>query len=153
MMERNAVRRATYGLAKVKIYTSQKALGAAAAEAAVRLIQKAIQSRGSARVMAATGNSQKEFISALMQHREVEWERVEFFHMDEYAGMAETHPASFRLWIRQRIEEQAPVAEVHYIQADSLDLEAEIRRYAALLAEKPMDVAFVGFGGERAYRV
>ncbi len=130
----------------VEIFSTKEELGEAAAAHAAKVIQSAVEKHGMARVIAATGNSQLDFIQALAWHREVAWEQVEVFHMDEYVGSSDTHPASFRLWIKQRIEKTMPIARVHYLQADANDLESEIRRYSDLLAERPADVAFVGFG-------
>ncbi len=121
-------------------------MAAAAADTAARLIRDAVEKSGTARVIAATGNSQVAFIESLVQQPSVPWEQVGLFHMDEYAGMAANHPASFRLWIRTRIAEKVPVSQVHYLGADSDDLRAEMDRYSALLLARPIDVAFVGFG-------
>lgn len=129
-----------------EIFSTKVELGEAAAAHAAKVIQIAAEKHGKARVIAATGNSQLDFIQALAWHRDVAWEQVEVFHMDEYVGMPDTHPASFRLWIKGRIEETMPVARVHYLHGDADDLESEIRRYSELLGERAADVAFVGFG-------
>ena len=68
------------------------------------------------------------------------------FHMDEYIGLPAQHPASFRLWIKTRVEDQVPLAAANYIHGDAPDVDAEIARYSALLAAAPIDCAFVGFG-------
>ncbi len=137
---------ASYGLAHVNIYPDQRTMAETAADAAARKIRSAVAKAGIARVIAATGNSQVAFIEALVRQPGVPWPRVELFHMDEYAGMAATHPASFRLWIKTRISERVPLARVHYIGGDLDDLGLEMERYSALLLARPVDVAFVGFG-------
>src|SRR5581483_2535259 len=76
----------------------------------------------------------------------IDWKAVEVFHMDEYANIEETHLASFRFWIRTRLEEKVHPGKVHYIAGDARDLDSEIARYAELLAQEPIDLAFVGFG-------
>jgi glucosamine-6-phosphate deaminase len=131
--------------ARVEIYPSVAALAKAAAEHAGALIQDAILTNGRARIIAATGNSQIEFIADLVQ-QPVDWQSVELFHMDEYVGMSPVHPASFRLWIKTRFEEKIHPAQAHYLNGDACNLHAEIERYAKLLQEAPIDVAFVGFG-------
>jgi glucosamine-6-phosphate deaminase len=133
------------GNAKVEIYASANALGKAAGERAAELIRSAIQERGRARVIVATGNSQIPLVEALVKH-DLDWIRVEIFHMDEYAGMPADHPASFRRWIKTRVEEKVHPGKMNYLAGDSPDLEAEMRRYAQLLDDAPIDVAFVGFG-------
>src|SRR5690242_4902544 len=83
------------GTAHVDIYASNEALGSAAAGLSARLIADATKERGLARVIAATGNSQISLVEALVK-QPVDWSAVELFHMDEYAGMPSSHPASFR---------------------------------------------------------
>jgi glucosamine-6-phosphate deaminase len=133
------------GNAKVEIYGSASALGRAAADLAAQVIRSAATERGRARVIVATGNSQIPLIEALVQ-QDLDWKRVEIFHMDEYAGMAADHPASFRRWIRTRVEERVRPGKANYLAGDAPDLEAEMDRYSQLLNEAPIDLAFVGFG-------
>ncbi len=133
------------GTARVHIYPSRSALGAAAAERAAQLITGAIGKHHRARVIVATGNSQLPLIEALVKC-ELDWKAVEIFHMDEYAGMNADHPSSFRHWIRTRVEEKVHPGNTNYLAGDAADLDAEISRYSQLLAAAPIDLAFVGFG-------
>jgi glucosamine-6-phosphate deaminase len=141
----NAPHQFQAGAARIQVYPSRAALGAAAAERAAALMQRAMDERGRARVIAATGNSQLAFVEALAR-QPLDWKSVELFHMDEYAGMSAQHPASFRLWIRTRLEEKVHPLKTHYLAGDAADLDAEIARYSKLLNEAPIDLAFVGFG-------
>lgn len=136
----------TYGNAIVRVYENRKKIGIAAAVDAATLIRKAVEDRGYARVLIATGNSQLDVVDALVKQPLVPWKDTEIFHMDEYLGIAADHPASFRLWIRKRVEEPLREARVNYIEGDAADPESEMRRYTDLLQSGPMDVAFVGFG-------
>ena len=106
---------------------------------------QAIDQRGSARVIVATGNSQIPMMNALIKIP-VDWSRVQVFHMDEYVGIGANHPASFRYWIRTRLENKVHPRQVFYIATDAADLDAEMNRYAHLLLAEPVDLAFVGFG-------
>lgn len=133
------------GDAQVEIYGSSVDAGTAAADSAALVIRAAIASRGRARVIGATGNSQIPLVEALVQ-QEIDWTSVELFHMDEYAGMQPDHPSSFRYWIRTRLEERVHPWKTHYLKGDAPDLEAEMQRYSQLLNAAPIDVAFVGFG-------
>jgi glucosamine-6-phosphate deaminase len=133
------------GNAKVEIYASANALGKAAAERAAELIRRAIEERGAARVIVATGNSQIPLVEALVKH-DLDWKRVEIFHMDEYAGMPADYPASFRRWIKTRVEDKVHPGKMNYLAGDAPDLEAEMNRYTRLLNDAPIDLAFVGFG-------
>ncbi|HSU32375.1 MAG TPA: 6-phosphogluconolactonase [Bryobacteraceae bacterium] len=140
------VRQFHAGVADVHVFHSRAALGAAAARRAAELIVSAIEKNGRARIMVATGNSQLDAIGALVRVEGVPWHAVEVFHMDEYVGISENHPASFRHWIRTRLADRVYPGQVNYIEGDAADLEGEIRRYSALLNGAAIDVGFVGFG-------
>jgi len=133
------------GNARVEVHRSAESAGAAAAAQAARILRDAIAKRGQARVIAATGNSQLPLVAALVREH-VDWQAVELFHMDEYAGMKPNHPSSFRYWIRTRLEEAVHLRLTHYLNGDAADLDAEILRYTQLLQRAPIDVALVGFG-------
>ncbi len=136
----------TYGRAHVRIFNTRQTMGLGAAEQAAALIRKAVDERGSARIMVATGNSQLDVIDALVRQPGVPWDATEIFHMDEYLGVAADHPASFRRWIRERVEQPLHGVRVNYIEGDAPDPDAEIRRYTQLLLAGPIHLAFVGFG-------
>ncbi len=134
------------GLATVYIFDSTSGVASAAALQGAHLITNAINEVGSARVMVATGNSQLQLVDALVTCSSIDWNRVELFHMDEYVGLAPAHPSSFRFWIKTRIADKVHPASVHYLEADALDIDAEIQRYSELLLAAPIHLAFVGFG-------
>ncbi len=131
--------------ARVAVFSSASSAGRAAAAKAAEVIQRAIEKQGHARVIGATGNSQIPLVEALVEQN-IDWKAVELFHMDEYAGMSADHPASFRHWIKTRLENKVHPGATHYLNGDAADLDAEIKRYTDLLSEAPIDVAFVGFG-------
>ena len=130
----------------VRIFDTKQELGRAAAERAADAISEAIARSGEARVIAATGASQFEFLDALIATPGVEWGRVEMFHLDEYVGVPDTHPASFRRYLRERIVERVHPRTFHFLAGDAADPAAECRRVGALLAQAPIDAAFVGIG-------
>ena len=76
----------------------------------------------------------------------IDWAKVVFFHLDEYVGLPDTHPASFRRYLRERIVERVHPGAFHFVDGDAPDPVAECRRVGALLAAQPIDVAFVGIG-------
>lgn len=120
-------------------------LGKAAAARSAEIIRQAIASRGRARVLLATGNSQ----IALATHlagKSLPWEKVEAFHLDEYVGIAADHTASFRRWIKSRFADRVPFHSIDYLEGDAPDPDAEAARYSRLLEAAPIDLAFVGFG-------
>ncbi|HEY3723619.1 MAG TPA: glucosamine-6-phosphate deaminase [Acidimicrobiia bacterium] len=124
-------------------------IGALARDAATRAadaITASIDARGAANVMLATGTSQLAFLDELAQRPGIAWDRVTGFHMDEYVGIADDHPAGFALYMRERVVARVHPGTFHYLDGSAADPEAECRRYALLLAEHPLDLCCLGIG-------
>jgi glucosamine-6-phosphate deaminase len=129
----------------VRVYRDKFRLGVAAAARAAELIRDAVAVRGRARILAATGASQLEFIGALAKAPDIDWPRVELFHLDEYIGLAATHPASFRRYLLDRLIRSAGIRRYHLLDGEA-DPDSVCREAGRLLNEAPVDVAFVGIG-------
>lgn len=141
-----SVRVAHFDALTVKVFDGIDALARDAAAEAAGAVNAAIDARGEANVMLATGNSQLAFLSQLVKIRDVAWDRVRAFHMDEYVGLSPTHSASFQRYMRERVATQLPVKEFHYLQGDTGDAESEARRYEDLLRAHALDLCCCGIG-------
>ncbi|HYV34131.1 MAG TPA: glucosamine-6-phosphate deaminase [Gemmataceae bacterium] len=132
---------------KIVIARDKMELGTRAAEDGAERIRNALAARGKANVIVATGASQFEMLAALVQAPQIAWNRVTFFHLDEYVGMSIEHPASFRRYLWERFVSRLPLPPrvFHFLDAET-DPQAECRRLSRLIAEHPIDVAFVGIG-------
>jgi len=131
---------------QIRIFSDKASLSRAAAEQAARAIRGAIAERGRARIIAATGASQFEFLDALTKAEGIDWETIEGFHLDEYVGLPATHPASFRKFLIERLVSKTGIVKFHWIEGDAADPAAVIRGVGKQLASAPIDVAFVGIG-------
>ena len=120
-------------------------MSAAAAEHAAASIRGTIARRGKARVVAATGASQLEFLRALTAMPDIEWPRVELFHLDEYAGLPESHPASFRRYLRENLVNKTTISAYHFLDGEG-DLDAVRKRVGDALLQDEVDVLFAGIG-------
>ena len=129
----------------VKVYDDKRALGQAAAEHAAASLRRAIQELGSARIIAATGASQFEFLHALTAMPDVSWQHVEMFHLDEYIGLPSTHPASFRRYLLDRLIHKVGIRNYHLLDGEGQPDEV-IRRASEELRLREVDIAFVGIG-------
>lgn len=129
----------------LKVFNDKSQLGQAAAMQAAALINRAIAARGQARIIAATGMSQFEFLRALIATPGLDWTRVEMFHLDEYVGLPLTHPASFRKYLLERFIEPAGLSNYHLLDGETDPAEV-CRSIGALIQAAPIDVAFVGIG-------
>jgi glucosamine-6-phosphate deaminase len=130
---------------KVKTYVDRATMSRAAARHGARALQDAIAARGSARLIAATGASQLDFLAALTADRGIDWGCVEMFHLDEYVGLPVDHPASFRKYLRERLIEKTGLGRYHLLDGEK-DAQGVADEVGRALASAPVDVAFVGIG-------
>ncbi len=132
---------------KIEILASKQDLGRRAAALGGAAIREAIAARRAARIVVATGASQFEMLDALVADAGIDWSKVTGFHLDEYIGMPDTHPASFRRYLRERFTSRLPKLGVfHFIIGDAPDLDGEIARVNDLVKQAPIDVCFAGIG-------
>ena len=128
-----------------KVFEDKMTLSTAAAEQASAAVRRAILDRGSARIIAATGASQLDFLDALTKATNIDWQRVEMFHLDEYVGLPITHPASFRKYLLERLIHKVGIAKYHLLDGSG-DPSEVVRSVGGALRSAPVDVAFVGIG-------
>ncbi len=136
----------TIDLAHVNIFPNKFKMSHTVANKAACLLKSAIQHQGHATFVTATGASQFEFLEALVTIPGIDWSRTRMFHLDEYIGLPEIHPASFRKYLKERLIRHINPGEVHLIQGDANDLQGECDRLNHLISGTRLDVAFVGIG-------
>ena len=132
---------------QIQIHPDKAALGRAAAAEGAEALRDALAARGRAVAILATGASQFDMLDNLIAAG-LDWSRITLFHLDEYVGLPETHPASFRKYLRERVLARLPVAPAafHAIDGDAADTGAEIARLNALITAETVDVCFAGIG-------
>ena len=130
----------------VYVYDSRPNMGAAAAGVAAEEIRGLVESRGRAVGIFASAPSQNEFLAALVETRGIDWSRVVGFHLDEYLGMNEQAPQSFRRFLIDRLVSKVPFGEFNGLRGDAEDGATETERYSELLAANPPDFAVLGIG-------
>lgn len=131
---------------QVEIYASEEDLGRAAAHDAAERTRRAIDARGEASLILATGNSQLAFLRAFRAMPDIDWGKVRVFHMDEYVGIDPSHRASFPRFLRQHFLDHVDVGIFHPISGDPGRVEEICREYESLLREHPADLVALGFG-------
>jgi glucosamine-6-phosphate deaminase len=132
---------------KVSLCQDKQELGRRAASEGAEAIRQAIAARGQAHVTVATGASQFEMLAELVKAPKVDWGKVVLFHLDEYPGMSESHPASFKKYLLERLVKKLPAAPKAFHFLNSLaDPAAECRRVGEIIRQHPIDVAFIGIG-------
>lgn len=130
---------------QVSVFDKTVDMGEAAADFVADKLNDAIEKRGKANLILATGASQFPFLEAL-KNKAIDWKKITVFHLDEYKGISDSHPASFRKYLRERILEDVAPAQVFYLNGDAADTQQEVARYAQELEKHPIDVACIGIG-------
>lgn len=130
----------------IKIFKTKESMGKAAAEKAAEILKDAIDKKGEANFVIATGASQFEFLENLTRITSIDWGKTTMFHLDEHVGLSENHPASFRRYLKDRFISKVYPGHIHLIEGDAEDPEKECERLNGIISQKEIDVAFVGIG-------
>jgi glucosamine-6-phosphate deaminase len=130
----------------VQIYNTEAEMAKGVAETVHKYLCNLLQQQDTVALLLATGNSQLKFLEALIALDGLDWSRIILFHLDEYLGITSDHPASFRHYLRERVEKRVSPQRFYYIQGDTLEPVAECDRYTKLLKAQPVDLCLLGVG-------
>ena len=130
---------------RVRVFETRKEMGdCSGGEAAARLAEL-LKTKETVNIMFGAAPSQNEMLEAMCA-ADIDWSRVNAFHMDEYVALDPAHPAGFGNFLRRAIFDKLPFKSVHFINGNAADMEAECERYSALLKEYPLDICMLGVG-------
>ncbi|MBO4278872.1 MAG: glucosamine-6-phosphate deaminase [Spirochaetales bacterium] len=118
--------------------------GRKAAAKIAEVINSAIAEKGHARIVLSTGASQFEMFDALVK-MDVDWSRVEMFHLDEYVDLPETHIASFRKYLKERFVNIVHPKAAHFVEGEG-DVKKNIERLTKELRSDVIDLGVIGIG-------
>ncbi|MBY8880298.1 6-phosphogluconolactonase [Actinacidiphila acidipaludis] len=130
---------------QVRVLPDAASLGAAAAAAVAGALRESLDRQPTVRVAFAAAPSQQPTLAALAAEPGIDWRRVTAFHLDEYLGLGPEAPERFGAWLRRTFFDLVPLGAVHLIETGP-DAEEAARRYAALLAQAPLDLVCLGIG-------
>ncbi len=128
----------------ISVSPTPQQLGQKAADKIAELLRNAIAKKGSARIILSTGASQFETIDALVK-ADVDWSKVEMFHLDEYVALPESHIASFRKYLKERFVSKVSLKAAYFVNGEG-DVEENIRVLTEELRRAPVDVGVIGIG-------
>ena len=131
---------------KVESYESTEAMGRAAAESAAESLRALAAANDTVAVIFATGASQMATLEALTSIPGLPWDKVVGFHMDEYLGIPDDHPASFRRYLRERLTSKVKMRQFHGVDGTSPNPEETCRKYADLLRKLNPQLCLLGIG-------
>ncbi|MCR2821193.1 glucosamine-6-phosphate deaminase [Lederbergia panacisoli] len=129
---------------EVKVLKNKEELGKAAAEKAAEILKERIAKNGKARLVLSTGASQFETLKELVASN-VDWSKVEMFHLDEYIDLPADHPASFRNYLKSRFVERVNIEKVHYVDGQG-DIQNNIKLLSEEIKKEPIDIGLIGIG-------
>ncbi len=128
---------------EIRICKDSKALGKSAAKYVAQVLRDCIAEKGSARIVLSTGASQFDTIEALVEEKDIKWEYVEMFHLDEYVDLPITHVASFRKYLQERfVDKVGKLKAVHFVDGKK----EGIARLAEEIRKSPIDIGLIGIG-------
>jgi len=131
---------------RISIYQTNENMGFAAAQEAREVIQRAIENRGHANIIIATGNSQLTFLEALSIMDGINWSRVNIFHLDEYVGIDPNHPASFSKFLHVHLLDIVNALNFFPVPGFAENTNESCNAYEKLLRENPADLCALGIG-------
>jgi len=130
----------------VEIYESRTLMGQAAAKDIKQQILTLSEQKAQINMIFAAAPSQNEVLQALVEDRDIPWDRINAFHMDEYIGLPQDAPQGFGNFLKTHIFGFIPFKQIHYIDITATDPVKEAERYANLLSQNPPDIVVMGIG-------
>ncbi len=131
---------------EVRVFENRTLMGQAAARDIKERIMSLLKEKAEINMIFAAAPSQNDVLKALVEDKEIEWNRVNAYHMDEYIGLDQNAPQGFGNFLRDHIFGLVPFKSVNYIDITTKDPEAEAERYGKLLRENPADIVVMGIG-------
>lgn len=129
---------------KITVSATTKEAGELAAIQSAKILNEAIKEKGFARILLSTGASQFAFFDAIVK-QDVDWSKVEMFHLDEYVGIPETHPASFQKYLKERFVNKVNLKKAYLINGGN-NPQDTINNLEKILNEYPIDLGLIGIG-------
>jgi glucosamine-6-phosphate deaminase len=130
---------------KVKIFETRSAMGTDAAETISKKIRELLEEKEYINIVFAAAPSQNDFLASLKENN-IEWSRINAFHMDEYVGLDKNAPQLFGNYLKDQLFDKVPFKEVFYINGGAENLDKECQRYSELLKNNPTDIVILGIG-------
>ncbi len=131
---------------QVKIFETRDLMGQDAAKDIAAVIRRLLAEKDEVNIIFAAAPSQNDTLGYLCSEKDIDWTRINAFHMDEYIGLPEGSPASFGQYLYDHVFGKVPFKSVNYINSTATDHQAECKRYTALLTENHPDMVLMGVG-------
>lgn len=133
-------------LLEYRVYASRDDMGKAAGNDIADAIMEMLNGKDELNIIFAAAPSQNETLASLLERKEIPWNKINAFHMDEYIGLDDNAPQRFGQFLKNAIFGKVPFKSVNYINSNAADIEAECARYTQLLTDYPVDIVILGIG-------
>ena len=131
----------------VKIMPTRREMGEVAAKDIHDEILSLLLQKAEINMIFAAAPSQNDVLASLVEYDDIDWTRVNAFHMDEYIGLSpELKDKSFSTYLTDHIFGKLPFKSVNLIDSTATDSSAECLRYTKLLRDNPTDIVVMGIG-------
>ncbi|HLO82557.1 MAG TPA: 6-phosphogluconolactonase [Chitinophagaceae bacterium] len=139
------IREFVAGKLHVMIFENRESMGAAAADAIAAEVNALMKEKEEVNIIFAAAPSQNEVLAHL-RLKDLAWDRINAFHMDEYVGLSQDAPQRFGNFLAEALFDRVKFRSVHFINGNAPDVDAECARYTALLEKYPADIVCLGIG-------
>ncbi len=129
-----------------EVFPTRREMGLKAATDVAATIKKLLETKETIGIIFAAAPSQNEFLESLVSNKDIEWNRINAFHMDEYIGLESDAPQGFGNFLRKRIFDLVPFKSVSYIPNKITDTESAITSYTQLIKNTGIDITCMGIG-------
>ena len=130
----------------VEIYENRTLMGQASAKDIKNKIIELLSTKKEINMIFAAAPSQNDVLKSLVDDKQIEWNRINAYHMDEYIGLDKDAPQGFGNFLKEHIFGLVPFKSVNYIDITATDPEKEADRYGKLLDENLTDIVVMGIG-------
>jgi glucosamine-6-phosphate deaminase len=130
---------------KVRVFENRGLMGESVAIAVSEKITELLLTQDFVNIIFGAAPSQNEFFESLIK-KEVDWSKVNAFHMDEYMNLDADAPQGFGNFLKERLFDKVPFNAVNYINGNLEDPNQECLRYEALLKQFKTDISCLGIG-------
>ena len=131
---------------KVNVYPDRESMGQDASKDIADRISELLKTKQTVNIIFAAAPSQNDVLKALVENKQIEWNRINAFHMDEYIGLDKDTPQGFGNFLKEHIFGLVPLRSVNYIDVTATDPIKEAERYAKVLQDNPTDIVIMGIG-------
>ncbi len=128
-----------------KVFSNRDSMGKCAAEQIANVLRQLLSNQEEVNMIFAAAPSQNDVLGHLIKQEDIQWERVNAFHMDEYIGLENGSPKSFGYYLDNAIFKCVKFKNIYYIGTSGTP-ENLCARYEQLLRSHPIDIVCLGIG-------